>query len=221
MVQALQTSAVPAELLDLATDLEAQAPGQYRDQILRAAREALEMASANQLGSNVEVGPASRILNTYGEAGTLEDGPGHDPATLFNAIAMANLPGGQGLPSLVQMAQNPSPEASGKILATEMIAQLAGQNSQAFEALMQMAQQDQISNRVWTRLAPILGGDEYQIMQDTGGPTYAVVSGAVTPDQINQRIALIERFLGVVSHDSAAASALLHERGLLASRLGN
>jgi hypothetical protein len=66
MVEVLQTTAVPAEVLELAKDLEQQAPGQYRDQILNAAHEALNMASANQLGSNVEVGPIFRVLQNYG-----------------------------------------------------------------------------------------------------------------------------------------------------------
>jgi len=66
MVEVLQTTAVPAEVLELAKDLEQQAPGQYRDQIVTAAREALNMASANQLGSNVEVGPIFRVLQSYG-----------------------------------------------------------------------------------------------------------------------------------------------------------
>src|SRR5258707_1174709 len=55
MLETLHTSALPAELLELAKNLEQAAPGQYRDQILNAAREAATMASANQLGSNVEV----------------------------------------------------------------------------------------------------------------------------------------------------------------------
>jgi hypothetical protein len=228
MAQILQTSAVPSELLAVANNLETQAPGQYREQILKAAREALEMAAANQLGTNAELGPAYRILNTYSEAGTAEDTAKRDPINFSNAVAMASLPNGQGLQSLLQMAQNPSPDAGGRIVATEMIAQLAGNNSEAFDALMQLAQNAQISNRVWTRLAPILGGDQYQFQFAPGAGTvsegstpYTVVNNVTTSDQINQRIGLIDRFLGMVAPDSAAASALLHERQALAGRLSN
>jgi len=227
MVQVLQTSAVPGELLEIAKNLEVEAPGQYREQILKAAREALEMASSNQLGTNAELGPAYRILNSYSEAGAAEDTAKLDPINFSNALAMANLPDGQGLQTLIQMAQNPSPDASGKIVATEMIAQLAGNNAQAFEALMQMAQNAQISNRVWTRLAPILAGDQYQVGAAEGAPdgnvsaAYTIVNNVTTFDQINQRIALIDRFLAVISPDSAASSALLHERQLLTMRLSN
>jgi hypothetical protein len=227
MAQTLQTSAVPGELLQLANNLDSQAPGVYREQILRAAREALEMAAANQLGTNAELGPAYRILNTFGENATAESTAERDPATFYNALSIASLPDGQGLPDLLKMARNTSPEASGKILATEMIAQLAGQSSQAMDALTEMAQNNQISNRVWTRLAPILGGDEYQLSSNAQGPgapdtgAYSIVNSVSTPQQINQRIELIDHFLSMVDPNSSASYALLQQRNSLASRLGN
>jgi len=78
MVQALQTTAVPAEILELAKNLEQQAPGQYSEEIVKAAREAVEMSTANQLGTNVEVGPAFRILQNYSafHPRALDDGNG-------------------------------------------------------------------------------------------------------------------------------------------------
>ena len=227
MVQTLQTSAVPGELLQLANNLDSQAPGVYREQILRAAREALEMAAANQLGTNAEIGPAYRILNTYGEAGTAESMPERDPGTFFNVLSTASQPDGKGLPDLLKIAGDANPEASGKILATEMIAQLAGQSSQALDALTQMAQNNQISNRVWTRLAPILGGDEYQLSPESQGPgspdtrSYSVVNTIDTPEKISQRIDLIDHFLTMVDPNSSAAFALLNTRNSLASRLSN
>lgn len=68
-LEVLQTTAMPSEILELAKNLEEQAPGQYREQILNAAHEALDMASANQLGNNVEVGPIFRIFEAFGESG--------------------------------------------------------------------------------------------------------------------------------------------------------
>jgi hypothetical protein len=216
----LQTTAFPSELLELSKNLEEAAPGQYRDEIVKAARESLEMASANQLGDNVEIGPVFRLLQNYGEAGTGAEAPKNDKVDA--AIAMANLPDAQGLPSLIEMAQNSSGGA--QTIATEMIAQLAGQNSQAVDTLMQMAQNGQIANNVWVKVAPILGGDQYQSGNSTagssGGQNYSIVNGATTPDQVNQRIGLIDKFLAAVSEDSAAAAALQHERGVLQAKLG-
>jgi hypothetical protein len=67
MAQALQTTAVPSEILELAKMLEEQAPGRYRNEILTAAHEALQMSSANQLGPNTEVGPVFRIFQVYSQ----------------------------------------------------------------------------------------------------------------------------------------------------------
>jgi hypothetical protein len=226
-LQVLQTTASPAELLELAKNLQTESPGLYRDQILTSAREALTLASTGQLGTNTELGPAFRMLQNYGEPNRTADGAESDPASFYNALALANLPDAQGLPSLVQMAQSSDANSSGKIVATEMIAQLAGQNSQALDTLVQMAQGGQIRNSTWEKLAPILAGDQYQISTSTAdqslsatSPPYTIVSSVTTPDQINQRLAIIDRFLGLVPSDSAAAASLQHQRGILVARLG-
>jgi len=228
MVQVLQTSALPSELLEIAKNLDQEAPGLYHNQILNAARESLAIAATNQY-ANVELGPAFRILQNYGAANTTADAAKNEPANFNNAINLANMPEGQGLAALVQMAESPS-SASGQTIATEMIAQMAGQSSKAVDALMQMAQNGQISNGTWEKLAPILGGDQFQISnpvaRDSGDPNapldrgYTVVNGATTADQINQRIALIDKFLGVVPSDSAAAASLRNQRNLLVGKSG-
>jgi hypothetical protein len=227
MVATLQSSALPAELLEVAKNLDQESPGVYREQILNAARESLQLASANQLGTNIETGPAYRILQNYGEASTTADLAKNDPASFYNALALANLPDAQGLPSLVQMAQSSDANSFGQIIATEMIAQLAGQNSQALDTLVQMAQGGQIRNSTWEKLAPILAGDQYQISTSSADQSlssasspYTIVSSVTTPDQINQRLAIIDRFLGLVPSDSAAAASLQHQRGILVARLG-
>jgi len=226
MVQVLQTSALPSELLAIANNLDQDAPGLYRDQILNAARESLAIAATNQY-ANVELGPAFRILQNYGAANTTADAAKNEPANFNNAINLANMPEGQGLASLVQMAENPS-SASGQTIATEMIAQMAGQNSKALDAVIQMAQNGQISNGTWEKLAPILGGDQYQIgssAQSSGDPNvpqnsgFTIINNVTTSDEINQRIALIDKILGIVPSDSAAANSLRNQRNILNAKL--
>lgn len=216
MVKTLQTSAFPGEILDLAKGLEEAAPGQYRNEILNAARESIRMADANELGDNVEVGPAYRALDVYGHANTTEEAAKINPENFRDVVALANQPNGQGLPSLIDKAQNTS--GSSQSFATEMIAQLAGQNPQALDALTQMAQSDQIPQSVWVKLAPILAGEEYQVggSADQG---YQIVNNATTPYQINQRLSLIDKFLGMVPTDSAAAFALKEQRDQLNAKL--
>jgi hypothetical protein len=227
MLQTLQTTASPAEVLELAKNLEMVAPGLYSDQIQKTARDALNTAMANQ-AANVEIGPIFHLLQMYG-ANTIADASKVDPNGFYNAVAMANQPNGQGLPSLIQMAQNSS--GSSQSIATEMIAQLASQNSQALNTLVQMAQNGQIPNNIWMRLAPILGGDQYQLASgaaqnassasaNTGDQNYAIVNTATTADQINQRIAMIQNLLSYVPQDSAGANALRHELDVLGGKLG-
>jgi len=226
MVQVLQTSALPAELLAIANNLDQEAPGQYREQILYAARESIAMAATNPAAANIELGPAFRILQNYGDANTTFDAAKNEPANFNNAINLANMPEGQGLAALVQMAENSS-SASGQTIATEMIAQMAGQNSKAVDTLMQMAQNGQISNSTWEKLAPILGGDQYQVANpssqspsDAQSSGFTIINNATTADQINQRIALIDQLLGVVPSDSAAAASLRNQHNLLSGKLG-
>lgn len=222
MLQTLQTTAEPSELLALANDLNQAAPGQYTDQIVNGAKEALQMATANQLGTNAEVGPAFHIMQTYAGANTTADAANNDPQQFYNAVAYANMPNGQGLDSLVQMAANPG---ISQTVATEMIAQMAGQNSQALTALTEMAQNGQISQDVWVKLAPILAGSQYQLsgasssQLSAGGQNYTIVDGATTPDQINQRIDMIDKMLNLVPGDSAASAALQHQLSILNGKL--
>ncbi|MDB6058035.1 MAG: hypothetical protein JWO95_1879 [Verrucomicrobiales bacterium] len=65
MVHVLETTAEPNEVHELASNLEAQAPGRYRDQILQAAREALALAESGK--ADIEQGPLHRVFQTYGE----------------------------------------------------------------------------------------------------------------------------------------------------------
>jgi len=217
--QVLQSSAVPNELLDVANGLDAQAPGQFRDEILKAAHEALEMATANQLGTNVELGPAYRILNVYGEALNAEAAAERQPASFTQAMQLANQPNGEGLHALLQMAQNPNPQASGRILATEMIAQLAARDDEALKSLLQMAGKDQISNRAWTLIAPILAGGQFQADPNATGAAFTLVDTATTPAQVRDRMEMVNHFLQSLDPDSAGASALKAELQHLRTKL--
>ena len=69
LVQTLQSTAVPGEILDIAKDLEQQSPGTYRELIVSAAQDALKMGNSKQLGDNAELGPVFRALNLYGGPG--------------------------------------------------------------------------------------------------------------------------------------------------------
>ncbi len=215
MAQALQTSALPGEVLQLAQNLDQQAPGQYREQILNAARETLALAATNTNTNGVgEVDrqPAQRVLQNYSGDNTPEEIAKNYPEKFADAVSLANQPDGQGLPDLIKMSQDPS--GGSKNLATEMIAQMAGNNEQAMDTLVQWAQKGQIPNATLVQLAPILAGTgEFQPGKTE--PTDL----ATTADIINQRLPLIDKLLSAVEPNSSADHALRAQRDILTARL--
>lgn len=216
MLTTMNTTAVPSELLQLAQDLDRMAPGQYRDQIVDGTQQTLQMASAGQLGTNTELGPAFRTLQNYGgDNGTTDDKANNDPLAFANAVQLANMTNGAGLSLLVQMEQNST--GASQTIATEMIAQMAGQNSDALGALSQMAQNGQIPQNEWVQLAPILGGAQYQM--DSSGQNYTVVNNDMTSDQISQRIQMINTFMNFVPPGTGGAKALQQELTSLNGKL--
>lgn len=66
MLHVLQTTAEPNEVAELGKDLEQMSPGQHRDEVMQAAKEALDMAYNGQLGANIERGPLFRLFQMYG-----------------------------------------------------------------------------------------------------------------------------------------------------------
>ncbi len=70
MLEVLQTSLVPGEIALIARRLEEQAPGQYRQQVLTAAQDSIAAAGKGEL-AGWDVAPAFRVLQDYGDAGTV------------------------------------------------------------------------------------------------------------------------------------------------------
>lgn len=217
MLATMNATANPSELLQLAQDLNKQAPGQYNSQIAAQAQQTLALAQSGQLGTNTELGPAFRALQNFGGANSTADAAKNDPVDFYNAVQLANQPNGQGLAALEQMQQSSSGQS--QFIATEMIAQMAGQNGDALDAFTQMAQNGQIPQEDWVNLAPILGGQQYQV--DSSGQNYTVGGNNLTPDQAAQRIALIDSIINSVPPGTGSAKALAQEVGVLSAQLNN
>lgn len=217
LLDTMNTTAVPAELLQIAQDLDKLAPGQYNDEIVSNAQTTLALAAAGQLGTNAEIGPAYRALQNYSAPGTTADAANNDPLDFYNAVQLANLPNGQGLSTLLQMEQNSA--GASQAIATDMIAQMAGQNGDALTALAQMAQNGQISQNEWVQIAPILAGAQYQM--NSAGDDYTVVNSGMTQDQINQRIQMLNTLMGFVPEGTGGAKAMQQEINTLSAESGN
>ena len=224
--QTLQTTADPREIALLAKNLEQQAPDQYRQAAVDAARAALAMAAEGKLGGR-DVGPLFGVLQQYGGADVLPD---LERATgqwrYYAAIALAGLPDGAGVPSLIQMVEDPNGAAKGgRQAALQMLAEVSPQYPAASAALIEQAKLNQIPNATWINISEVLAGHSYQIggpETDSGGTgsgsnfkSYHLEFGnqnffsspnstVLNTDQINQRVSLIDQLLAVNSNATAA-----------------
>jgi hypothetical protein len=240
MLQTLQTTTLPSEIALLAHQVDRQAPGQYRQEILNAAQEALSMSEKGQL-PDWDVGPLFKLLQQFGDTSTV--------ATLeqfrsqwsyYATLSLAGMPGGEGVPSLVRQAQD---AASGtgmqRELAFQMLAQASAQYPDAAGALLEQARLNQIPDSAWRRIAAGLAGDRYGIglppeinpvtrtlrglktyhIESGNQNFYSLASGAgLSAAETHQRIALLDQ-LRAMNLNPAAAAALQAARDSLSVRI--
>ena len=237
LLQTMQTTAEPREVAVLARELETLAPEQYRQEALSAARQALAMAGSGKL-EGADVGPLFELMYKYGGTGVV---PELEQAAkqwnYYATIALAQLPDGAGIPALIQIAQGTS---APKGNAVELLAQTAPQYPEARAALLDLARANKIPPSLWPYLTPLLAGGQYRYQDSafddslTEGSRRARESGHVlsgnqhfytapdvgslTPDQINQRMALIDDLRSATS-DPVALNALQDSRDRLAKLL--
>ena len=239
--QTLQTTADPAEIAVLARHLDSLAPGQYREEALNAAREALAQAATGQQLGTRDVGPLFSVLQTYGNGSIVSDLEKALPQWGFYAtLALAGLPDGAGIPALIRTVENPEIGGTGRDnFRLQILAQIAAQYPEAGTALIDQARLNQIPDWAWRRIATGLAGDQYQLtnplqvtdptaVSKPGLKTYHIEKGNQnffsTPfsetssgEQLSQRLALIDRLLAATS-SPAARDALQGARATVLGR---
>ncbi len=234
-LQILQTTADPREIALLAQNLEKLAPEVYRQEAIRAAREALAMATESKL-EGTDVAPLFEVLHKFGDASVVSDLEKDSKQwNYYSTMALAQLPDGTGIPALIQIARSGA-GASGNAL--EMLTQVSLEYPEAHMALLDMARADKIPQNLWPYLIPLLAGDRYHY-QDTPFETlpngkrnvansaYVVFGNQhfytapdvsqLTAEEIDQRMALIDE-LQAVSAEPAVLQALQRARDLLRRR---
>jgi len=238
MLQTLQTTALPSEIALLARNLEQQAPGQYRQETLNAVTDVLAMAEKGQL-AGWDVGALFQVLQNHGDATTaVALAQLQSKWNYYATMALAGLPGGEGVPSLIRQVQDAVAGAGGKgALAFQMLAQMATEYPDAGAALIEQARRNQISDSAWRKIATGLAGDQYQIgmppelsalSSTLGLKTYHIESGNqnfyslplnanLPDDQRSQRLALIDQLLAAAS-SPAAVEALKNAQALLSKK---
>ncbi len=224
--QVLQTTSDPLEIALVTRNLEEAAPGQYRQDSLKAVLATLNAAAQGQLGS-ADVGPLFQALQSYGDAHAL------DALTslgskygYYASLALAGLPSGQGVSALAQMAQDTSETGTGnRQFALQMLAQVASRYPDANSTLVDLSRQNQVPDTAWNSIAAVLGGQQYQFTRQYPENMFSTLNGpdlqthrqqngnqnfistvlpadGSAPD-VTQRLAIIDQLLAATSNPAA------------------
>lgn len=244
MVQTIQATAIPSEVALLGNYLEEQAPGQYRQQAVSAAKEVFAMAAQGQL-PGWDIGALLEMVRNFDSASaqsTAEKLRHEYPC--YAAMALANVEGGAGVPALLR--QSPVPGEAGASadgnFALQMLAQVAALNPEASSALLQQARQGQIPESAWPKIAMGLGGDQFAMFSFTadgrpdvpsvpGLKTYHVEAGnqnfysvpasvIASPEQVSARFNLIDQLIAT-KPGPAAVQALRDAREKLSANVAS
>jgi hypothetical protein len=225
MSDVLRSTLHPAEIGILARHLEALAPGDYRDSIVDSARASLNSARAGALGT-LDMAPVFEVLKMFGDAGLVPEL--EDAAKRWNyyaAVALAQLPEGAGVPSLIRMAEG-GPNAPGSRLnALEMLAAMAREHPDARDALLRQVGENKIPPNYWPYLVPFLAGEQYQFSESylsshypaqpadrfksshiraSNQNFYTIPGPGLAPDQIERTEAFLQEMMRANLHQNPA-----------------
>jgi len=237
--ETLQATADPREVAFVARKLEQLEPGQHQQAALDAARQTLSMAAEGNLNGK-DVAPLFELFQKFGDLRCVTDIEGSvSKWNFYAALALAQLPDGAGVPSLVNMVTDQASGDSGaRMAALKMLAQVATQSEQAHSALLEQARLGKFSAYDFAIMAPMLAGDQmlyqsYSVdnpiadvnpvdLKQTHIPAsnqkfFTAPLGAATPELVRQRNALIEELLSV-TQDAATRQSLQQAQTLLSRR---
>ncbi len=194
----LQQTADPLEIVLLSSYLESQQPGQFRQFELAAAQEVLIQA-ANGPVPGRDMSPLFELLQAYGSTNIVPDlERAVSRWNYYATLALAGLPDGAGIPTLIKLAQDPSVSSLGNgDFALRPLAQAALQYPAAAAALVDDARQNRVPDTAWSTIAAALSGSYIQYGNQIFGTTAPAQNWS--PDQISQRIALINQMLAVTT----------------------
>ncbi|HUK81810.1 MAG TPA: hypothetical protein VLZ12_04175 [Verrucomicrobiae bacterium] len=204
-VEAIQATTDPLEIALLTLTLEQQSPGQYRELELTAAGNALNQA----LSGNWKGGDVSPLFETIQAVGDTNIVPILKQAVTrwnyYATLALAGLPDGAGIPTLIQLAQDPAISSLGAgDFALRPLAQVAVQYPDAANALIEDARQNRIPDSAWPTVVASLAGTYIQYGNQVFGSTAPALTWSAA--EIDQRIALINQMLAVTSSPVAHQS---------------
>jgi len=237
LLDTLNTTADPGELALIAKNLETMAPGQYRDQVLSAAWETLQMASSGQLTGQRDLGPLFDLFQRLGD-GQSADGllAAAKNWGYYATQTLARLPDGAGIDDLIKLATDPALGLTRADFAYQALADAAWNQPKAAEALVMQAREGHIPPSAWAAIAEALGGLQTYINDgvvpegsdgvrkirwvhlDLGNQNYyAAQSVSMTAEELGTRISILDQLLAL-NNDPTVVAQLQGQRKNLQSR---
>jgi hypothetical protein len=136
--------------------------------------------------------------------------------------------------ALKQMVTDPqNSAASTRVAALQAVAQLSADHAEARELLLDQARKGSIPPATWINVAAALAGDRFAIGAKSpeanpnlrtwhlvyGNQQFYAQPGQLSPDQVQQRLGLLDQFMTVAANNPAAVAALQNARNTLANRV--
>jgi HEAT repeat protein len=246
----------PAEIAALARILDEMSPGVYRDEAIRVATNALSALASTK--NPLETRPLFELLRGLGgpeAVAILGQYPANsimvqylrNPDTsmsptfrLYALMSLANLPDGEGIPSLAALAADPKvPVESRAAEPYRMLAQASADQADAGQALLYLASTGQIPAQAWAAVADALAGKVLQFPSQSADAGLSgangrfsrafyddqrnlvyeerTLLGSWSTDQIQLQLALIDNLLSITK-DPGAVRALQQARATLRNR---
>jgi len=218
--QVLKGNTDPLEVALLTRNLEEKSPGEFRSQELDAARDVLELAAEGQLKGR-DMGPILEVLQKYGDASvvpSLQQIAERGKWLNYIPFELAELPDGAGVPALVKLAANSDLIAKDREHGLlRSLAQASAEHPEALAALVEQARLKSIPDGAWPGIAAALGGDRY-VPYGTSVLGEKQPAPALSTEQINQRLGLVDQLIGM-NASPAAVKSLQATRLALSGRL--
>lgn len=232
MVEVMKKTSDPFEIRVLAKGLEDGSPDVYREEINQSAREVLNLALKGNVMEFPGLGHLLTVFKEYGDSSAADELEKAYSETRFSpwkqyaAITLADLPDGEGVPSLVSIAtQEPGEtDPSAYMVAARMLAQQAIQYPEARKALVDMFWSDKLDTRAVAYVAQSLGGNLLDLHLQPNGILIMQLNPQAPETwsdfEIDERLDLIDELMGktrrrdVVDALSAAAKRLQDWRNI-------
>ena len=166
-LETLDRTRAPLEVATLAHALEAEEPHVHRDDVLRAVDEALVRAEDAPEKHVPDVGPLFDVLRGYDVDEAVDLLQRSVPQWgEYALIALAGMPDGAGLPTVMALAETPDAPTADAALPVRILAQTSIDYPEAGDTLVGLARSGRIADELWAPMAEALSGKHLQFSHE-------------------------------------------------------